>query len=239
MKRSIIKTAILCMIAGLCLIGYSKTAFCTVPVETPKITMTTAAGKVNIILGGSGTATVDWGDGKSETLTLKEKVQNNIGHTYAASSDSRTIVISGNDIKLFVCHTNQLTALDVSKNKALMVLECSYNQLSVLDASKNTALKEFYCNGNKLGILDVSKNTALTRLACGYNQLSTLDVSKNTALTDIDCSENKLNATALNTLFRSLHSNDALGNGINITGNPGQNNCKTSIAEDKGWEFYY
>ena len=92
------------------------------------------------------------------------------------------------------CSSDQLTALDVSKNTALTELDCSYNKLTELDVSKNTALKELYCSNNKLTALDVSKNTALTRLSCGSNQLTALDVSKNTALTELDCSSNQLTA---------------------------------------------
>ena len=94
------------------------------------------------------------------------------------------------------CFSNQLTALDVSKNTALKVLDCSLNQLTALDVSKNTALTKLFCSMNQLAALDVSKNTALTNLDCSDNQLTALDLSKNTALTGLVCDENQL--TALN-----------------------------------------
>jgi uncharacterized repeat protein (TIGR02543 family) len=105
---------------------------------------------------------------------------------YGASNDSGISDLSG--IEYFTalaklsCTSNQLTALDVSKNTALTELRCEYNQLTALDLSKNTALTYLSCGNNQLTTLDVSKNTALTNLGCDHNQLTTLDLSKNTAL---------------------------------------------------------
>ncbi|MDR0530787.1 MAG: hypothetical protein LBG83_01805 [Oscillospiraceae bacterium] len=97
-------------------------------------------------------------------------------------------------LELLSCSSNQLTALDVSKNMALEWLYCSDNQLTSLDVSKNTALVGLRCGENKLAALEVSKNTALKLLYCYNNQLTTLDVSKNTALTHLRCDGNQLTA---------------------------------------------
>ena len=97
-------------------------------------------------------------------------------------------------LKELYCFENQLTALDVSNNTALKLLHCYDNQLTALDVSKNIALTELYCSNNQLTALDVSKNTALTELGCGTNQLTTLDVSKNTALRKLYCGTNQLTA---------------------------------------------
>ncbi|MFD0778525.1 hypothetical protein ACFQZF_08615 [Flavobacterium myungsuense] len=61
------------------------------------------------------------------------------------------------------CNSNQLTALDVSKNSALTSLDCANNQLTTLDLSKNTALISLYCNINQLINLNL-KNTNNTNL---------------------------------------------------------------------------
>ena len=114
------------------------------------------------------------------------------------------------------CGSNQLTALDVSKNTALKNLRCNGNQLTALNVSKNTALTLLMCNNNKLTALDVSKNTALGVLYCSSNQLTVLDVSKNTALGTLECSDNQLTAldvsknTALKNLECSLNQLTAL-----------------------------
>ena len=90
------------------------------------------------------------------------------------------------------CHKNQLMELDVSPNTALTMLYCSENQLTKLDVSKNTALDVLDCSGNQLTALDVSQNTKLTMLYCTVNQLTALDISSNTALVALECSGNQL-----------------------------------------------
>lgn len=105
------------------------------------------------------------------------------------------------------CRSNELTALDVSKNTALKELDCSYNMLTSLDISNNTELTVLYCYGNKLTSLDVSKHTKLLYLGCGGNLLTSLDVSKNTAMKELECYNNQLtsldvsNNSALMQLF--------------------------------------
>ena len=90
------------------------------------------------------------------------------------------------------CYDNSMTALDVSQNTELEILEAGGNQLTVLDVSQNTALRRLTCNSNKIKTLDVSQNLLLTELYCKNNQLTSLDVSKNTALTGLSCNSNKI-----------------------------------------------
>ena len=170
---------------------------------------------VSLGISGTGTATVDWGDGsKKETKMLSSDFDNLTFFTHEYSDESaRTIIIYGENITGLVCDgyylksidvskntalirlsccCGELTSLDVSNNTALEWLSCSANQLTQLDLSKNTALKFLYCSGNSLTNLDVSANTALTRLACSTNQLTSLDVSKNTELQALLCNFNAL-----------------------------------------------
>jgi hypothetical protein len=78
---------------------------------------------------------------------------------------------------------------------------------------------------------------------CGKNQFTSLDVSKNTTLLYLDCRENFMNATDLNALFETLHSNPGAksivvnDNGPNRDGT-GAKNCDTSIATNKGWTMF-
>ena len=98
----------------------------------------------------------------------------------------------------------------------------------------------------ELTSLDVSKNTALTHLGCSNNRLANLNVSA-TALGNLDCANNQLSASALNDLFRALpdktktegyEENPEIYEGfIKVLGNPGANDCDSSIAQKKGWRF--
>jgi hypothetical protein len=211
----------------------------------PQITMTTEAGRVDMMLGGFGTATIYWGDGKSDTLALNdERAHASIKHKYSEWSDSRTVTITGTNITALFCpgynDVNKLTSLDVSKNKALKTLYCDVNQLTALDVSKNKALTTLSFTENELTTLDVSKNTALTHLNCAGNELETLDVSKNTALTQFNCSNNFMDADALNALFGTLHDKTIPKTlkQISFVDNPGRYDCDRSIFKNKGWEIF-
>ena len=93
------------------------------------------------------------------------------------------------------------------------------------------------CSNCRLISLDVSQNTALTELYCYLNQLTGLDVSKNTALFSLDISTNQLDTGALDILFGTLHNHPVAEEKIiYIKKNPGTDNCRKYLAEDKGWK---
>lgn len=96
------------------------------------------------------------------------------------------------ELQILNCEDNQLTKLDVSKNKKLRIFDCAGNQLTELDVKENTALTHLTCTDNYLTELDVSKNTALEYLFCNENRLTSLDVSANKALKELACSDNQL-----------------------------------------------
>ncbi|MBP5561822.1 MAG: hypothetical protein J6X70_08515 [Muribaculaceae bacterium] len=95
------------------------------------------------------------------------------------------------------CGYNQLTALDVSHNTALTTLNCSHNQLEALNVRQNAALESLMCEDNMLTELDVTANEALLSLFCGSNQLKRLDLSQNTLLQAVWCANNQLSAVDL------------------------------------------
>ena len=224
-----------------------------------KIKMTAEANsKLIFYLGGSGVATVDWGDGTEKvSLTLHEANSYGNGvafsHTYPDKS-IRTITINGDNITSLVDFDNYITGLDVSccteltnlsffgkltklnlsKNTALTGLYINGGNLTSIDVSNNIALTYLYLGDNNLTSIDVSKNIALTYLDLGNNSLTSLDVSKNTALTKLGISSNQLAASALNALFETLHSNAGEKN-ICTSNNPGTSDCNRSLVTNKGW----
>ena len=203
------------------------------------MTLTATARETGFELWGSGTVTVDWGDG-SEKETVELPGEGNVKFKRVFSDIiPRTITITGKNVtgldcssnvsgtalgykttesdsasvKLIrlSCRDNKITALDVSRNRALTYLSCSGNLLTELDVSRNTALTGLFCDNNQLTELDVSKNTMLTFLRCCYNLLTELDVSRNAALTRLFCMYNHLTEldvsrnTALEELFCSYN----------------------------------
>lgn len=135
-----------------------------------------------IDLDGDG---VRAGDGM-EDITVFGAYRN-----YKFASGLKAISVYG-DITYFAAASNELTALDVSRNPFLETLNVPLNRLGSLDLSKNTALARLDCSGNSLPSLDVSQNRSLVSLWAFDNRLSALNVSGNTALAFLDCSGNKL-----------------------------------------------
>jgi len=158
-----------------------------------RMTLTTLNGGLTIIMNGSGTATVDWGDNTEiETYTLQEYSavgDQYFNHEYA-DAPPHTITITGDNIRRFGCNGTALTQLDVKRNPALESLTCATNFLYSLDISRNTALRTLYCNDNEFSELDLSKNTELDSLICTRNNLRKLDVSKCLKLYYLDCGTN-------------------------------------------------
>ena len=204
----------------------------SVDASQPYMTMTTEAQDVLLRSDGTGKMFVDWGDGTpSETYTLSESWIY-VSHSYSGTS-SRTIKITGENIKMLFCDDNQLKTLEVSKNTALENLSCSNNQLESLDLSGCTALLYLHCAYNhQLESLDVSGCTELSSLFCRGNQLESLDVSGCTALLFFQCYGNLLTSAALDTLFGTLDSPNGI---IYIGNNPGTDTCNQSIATAKEW----
>ena len=103
------------------------------------------------------------------------------------------------------CPSNQLTALDLSKNVKLKTVYCIDNQLTSLDLTCNTELIELDCLENQLQTLNVS-NLNLSRLNCENNQLTELNVSGCASLSNLNCSFNQLTSIDVSTCagLRSL-----------------------------------
>jgi len=213
-------------------------------IESGIVTITTSSSECTIGLWGSGTATIDWGDGtESETVALMRE-QIILSHTYSGISN-RNITVSGK-ISGFICRQNQIINLDVSKHKGLIYLGCDGNQLTNLDVSKNTGLKYLTCAGNQLTNLDVSKNSNLQELQCNDNQLTNLDVSGAVKLTLLNCYNNQLSGLNVtkNTL---LKFSDCSGNqlkNLDISKNTRlecitcYNNLLTSLDVSKNIELF-
>ena len=86
------------------------------------------------------------------------------------------------NLRELYCNGNNLTSLDVSKNKILSLLSCENNKLTSLDVSNNTDLRTLICPENKLTSLDLSENTSLIELDCKDNPLTSIKlVRKGTA----------------------------------------------------------
>ncbi|WP_028981026.1 T9SS type A sorting domain-containing protein [Sporocytophaga myxococcoides] len=88
--------------------------------------------------------------------------------------------------------TNNLTVLDVSKNRKLKFLNCAINKLSALDISSNLELGTLVCNENYLTSLDLSMADSLVELWCFKNNLDELDLSSCRKLKNLFMASNSI-----------------------------------------------
>ena len=77
---------------------------------------------------------------------------------------------------------NNLSIVDLSKNKVLRNVNLSGNQFESIDLTKNIELESLKIDNNYLTELDVSKNIELSTLQLDENNLSEIDVSNNIGL---------------------------------------------------------
>ena len=141
------------------------------------------------------------------------------------------------------CADNNISSLDVSKNKKLTFVWCSRNpltslnitgcteltrlhtrdtQLTSLDLSTNTKIVEIYANNNPLNAIDVTGCPDLEWLQFPGANITTLDVSKNSKLKTLDYSENKLTSLDVshNPLLETLSVWDGQLTTLDVSHNP-------------------
>ena len=161
-------------------------------------------------------------------------VESELKLTYYDQSESLTIDVTNTNMnRIYVCRSNKLAYLDVSKNTHLTQLSAYVNpnltsidvsklvqleildlgdcNLTNLDVSQNITLIKLFVTNNKLSTLNVSQNKQLKELKCKGNQLSNLKILNNDKLEIIDASNNLLSSVILSNQ-PALKSVDVSGN---------------------------
>ena len=131
----------------------------------------------------------------------------------------------------------------MSNSTALTELICHTNQLTSLDVSNNIALRRLLCGANQLTEFDVSKNADLIEIECGHNLLTALDLTNNTVLGGLMIHHNKIEKAAMEVLISSLpQQNGAMLIAYdNSEGDEGNVCTKEQVkaAKAKGWIVYF
>ena len=185
------------------------------PIKPPQMTLTLdKSGIVSLGISGSGSISINWGDGSAIQTT--NIYGNNTNFTHSGNG-TRTITVAGLNI---------------------MRLDCSDNQVSNMNINEISTLTHLYCNDNVLTSLDVSGNSSLVLLLCNNNNLTYLNVNANTSLSVLNCSYNNMQSSALNSLLSFLHVNNISGGKTvilnNNTGVASPQSLTNAIS--KGWE---
>ena len=140
--------------------------------EPKQMIMTTAKDEIWIALAGSGSATIDWGDGspkETKSVVVRDSWPE-FTHIYEKKT-THTITISGNNIEKMMCQGNELITLDVSKNSELTFLYCRINQIRSLNINVLINLEELDCIENQLTSLNLKGLTNLKSMHCDNNKM--------------------------------------------------------------------
>ena len=101
---------------------------------TSIMTMTTNDNSVRLTMSGTGTVTIDWGDGSEiETAVFDEQqMKKAFEHRYNHPDAQlpRNITIKGENITLLQCRSNQISELNVSQNTSLVYLDVSFKHFT-------------------------------------------------------------------------------------------------------------
>jgi len=184
-------------------------------VNTKQMTFyTSQEGNASISLQGTGTATVNWGDGTpSQTHTIQQGTNTTCTHTYTGAG-FRAITIIGDNVSYLNCSNNQITGMIAIHNPALTTLNCSNNLITILSVY----------------------STVLTTLDCSNNGLyGYTSFGGNIALTSLNIKNNLFNAGELEYIFEYLPDNPGQTKTIYIGGNEGAATCDKTIATGRGW----
>ena len=180
--------------------------------------------------------------GKDGILTSEELA----GVSYMSLSEKNISNLKGIEhftaLETMACNGNQLTALDISKQAVLMILDCSSNKLTALDVSQNKKLQELSCDDNELTTLDVTENKALTKLNCAKNQLSVIYVAEDVPLSSLNISKNHMRGWYMDVLLDNLYNRFGMeiGNLFVCDDEAADGNVMTpdqvAAAKAKGWK---
>jgi hypothetical protein len=97
-------------------------------------------------------------------------------------------------LKYLAFPEQEVTFVDLSKNKLLEILYCDKNPFVKLDVSHNTELIDISCASAQLDSIDLSQNVKLQILGLGYNNLYNLDLSSCIALKGLTVDGNPMSS---------------------------------------------
>lgn len=197
--------------------------------QVASITMKTSkpsGSAITLVLAatGTGTVSIDWGDGvkTAETVSTTVNTPTTITKNTIGAQAQITIYISSRVITFLTCASNSLTTLDVTNATGLQYLRCNANSLTSLNVSNQINLKLLYCGQNSLTSLDVTNNTKLEDLAFNSNLISSINLSNQTVMRILTSMYNPLVSLDLSAnvaLTTLMARNNGLTN-LDLSNNP-------------------
>ena len=177
--------------------------------EIPIVTMVTTKQTVRFNVLKLNSIDVDWGDGVRETFALQDSdrweyseadttltvYRSELDHVYD-DAGAHTIRFYGDRTALvsLIADEQELSMLDVNRNKMLISLYCSGNALTSINLRKCSSLRIFNGENNQFTVLDLKNNTKLYSVLCYNNPLAVLTLGDFPNLSYILCENTRLSS---------------------------------------------
>lgn len=177
--------------------------------EIPIVTMVTGKQTVRFDIHKLQSIDVDWGDGVRETFVLQDSdrweyteadttltvYRSVLEHVYD-DAEEHTIRFYGDRTALVTLLTDgqELSVLDVNRNKMLISLSCIGNNLTSIDVRKCSSLRILNCENNQLTALNLKNNVKLYSVLCYNNPLVVLTLGNHPILSYILCENARLSS---------------------------------------------
>ena len=153
------------------------------------------------------------------------------------------------ELRGLYCMDNQISSMDLSKNKLLTGIWCSDNLFTRMDLTGLDNLEWVYCHNNQITYLNVKNNPKMSYIECNSNPLKTIDVSHNPLLEHLMCGDCELTSLdvphnpklqhldAFRNKFKKLDlSHNPLMKRLDVWDNPGLGDVDTSNMP--GLQYY-
>lgn len=177
--------------------------------EIPIVTMVTGKQTVRFDIHKLQSIDVDWGDGVRETFVLQDSdrweyteadttltvYRSVLEHVYD-DAEEHTIRFYGDRTALVTLLTDgqELSVLDVNRNKMLISLSCIGNNLTSIDVRKCSSLRMLNCENNQFTALNLKSNVKLYSVLCYNNPLVVLTLGDLPNLSYIICENARLSS---------------------------------------------
>ena len=108
------------------------------------------------------------------------------------------------------CNSNELSELDITKNKKLEILMISYNKLSSLNVSNNSNLELLSAYSNNINLIDLNNNLNLSALYLNINPLVYINLSENRKLRTVYLNSTRLTSLDVSMIINLIYFNTQL-----------------------------
>lgn len=149
--------------------------------------------------------TIDWGDGKQDSIKWKVDGWEKVSHTYQLPASYNIIIRTDEENVLTGIHVispKSICSMDVARSKGLTHIICPDQLLEQLSLEKAEYLSVLDVHSNRLQSINLRKNELLTVIDCSRNPLRKLGFRKHPPFRQLCIRKTRLTAK----IRRKLHA---------------------------------